>query len=255
MATISGLAPSTCEVTASEPTIRPVMGCLIGAPAHASSVEGSIEMFSAADEYDPARLDGRAEPVGAEGLFGEVETLHCVGPIHRPLVLRVDDAAGNDAAVLVGEEEGHPRIGEVCLPLVQDPACGAQNDAVRVDFPEDLRGRPRDRCGTRPNGASSARSPWRQALAGTAARSRPSAINRSRALRTSSSRGDFAVTRPLSAGKHQASSTDASRAGRRGCFTLERFGLETQLIPLVHTPWRPSHRSGRTGQDTEPDRR
>ncbi len=148
--------------------------------------ECSVEMFSAADEYDPARLDGRAEPVGAQGLFGEVEALHCVGPIHRPLVLRVDDTAGNDAAVLVGEEKGHPRIGEVRLPLVQDPTCGAQDDAVRVDFPEDLGVRPRDRCGTRPSGASSARSPWRRALAGTAARSRPSAINRSRALRTSS---------------------------------------------------------------------
>ena len=95
-------------------------------------------MFSAADEYDPARLDWRAKPVRAEGLFREVETLHCVGPIHRPFVLRVDDAAGNDAAVLVGQEKGQPRIGEVCLPLVQDSACGTQNDAVRVDFPEDL---------------------------------------------------------------------------------------------------------------------
>ena len=197
MDTISGLAPSTWEVTASEPTIRPVMGCLIGAPAHASSAEGIIEMFSAADEYDPARLDWRAEPVCAEGLFGEVETLHCVGPIHRPLVLRVDDAAGNDAAVLVGQEKGHPRIGEVCLPLVQDPACGTQNDAVRVDLPEDLRARPRDRCGDETERRQLCSISLATRLAGMAARSRPSAINRSRALRTSSSRGDFAVTSPI----------------------------------------------------------
>src|SRR6476469_5094124 len=96
-------------------------------------------MLSTTDEYDAACLDGRTEPVGAQGLFGEVEALYCVGPIHGPLVLRVDDTAGNDAAGLVGEEEGHPRIGEIRLPLVQDPACGAQDDTVRVDLPEDLR--------------------------------------------------------------------------------------------------------------------
>ena len=255
MATISGLAPSTWEVSASEPTIRPVIGCLTGAPAHASSVEGIIEMFSAADEYDPACLDGRAEPVGAEGLFGEVEALHCVGPIHGPLVLRVDDAAGNDAAVLVGEEEGHPRIGEVRLPLVQDPACGAQNDAVRVDLPENLRVRPRDRCGTRPNGASSARSPWRRALAGTAARSRPSAINRSRALRTSSSRGDFAVTTPI-VGLEPPGVQHGRVQGRAArVFHIGTAWARNTLLPLVQTPWRPSHRSERTGQDTNPNRR
>ena len=120
MATISGLAPSTWEVKC-ERTYDPASDGVLDRSARARElVEGIIEMFSAADEYDPARLDGRAKPVGAEGLFREVETLHCVGPIHRPFVLRVDDAAGNDAAVLVGEEKGHPRIGEVCLPLVQD---------------------------------------------------------------------------------------------------------------------------------------
>ena len=55
-----------------------------------------------------------------------------------PLVLGVDDAPRHDPAVLVGEEEGHPRVREVGLPLVQDPAGGAQDGAVRVDLPEDV---------------------------------------------------------------------------------------------------------------------
>ena len=95
-------------------------------------------MLGAADEYDPPRLDGGAEPVGAQGLFGEVETFHCVGLVQCPLVLGVDNAAGHDASVLVGQEEGHPRVGEVGLPLVQDPACGTQDGAVRVDLPQNV---------------------------------------------------------------------------------------------------------------------
>ena len=153
-------------------------------------------MFSAADEYDAACLDWRTEPVRAKDLFREVETLHCVGPIHRPFVLRVDDTAGNDAAGLVGEEEGHPRIGEIRLPLVQDPACGAQDDTVRVDFPENLGSGLGIDVG-RDRTAPALLDLLGDEAAGTAARSRPSAINRSRALRTSSSRGDFAVTTPI----------------------------------------------------------
>src|SRR5574337_125648 len=99
--------------------------------------ERIVEMFSAADEYDPARLDGSAEPVSAQGLFRKVETLHRIGLIHCLLVLSVDNAAGNDAAGLVGQKQRQPRIREVCLPLIQNPACGTQNGAVRVDLPDD----------------------------------------------------------------------------------------------------------------------
>ena len=99
--------------------------------------ERIVEMFSPANEYDPTCLDGSAEPVGAQGLFREVETLHCVGPIHRPHVLRVVNLVVNDTAVLVGQEKSHPRIGQVRLPLIQRATCGTQNGAVRVDFPDD----------------------------------------------------------------------------------------------------------------------
>ena len=138
MAAISGLAPLMWEVTASEPTIRPVIGCLTGAPAHASSASAALKCSAPRTNTHVPRLDGRAEPVGPQRLFGEVEALYRVGPIHGPLVLRVDDAAGDDAAGLVGEEQGHPRIGQIGLPVVQDPTRGAQDNAVRVDLPENL---------------------------------------------------------------------------------------------------------------------
>jgi hypothetical protein len=98
--------------------------------------KGIVEMFCAANEYDPSRLQGGAESIGAEGLFREVETLHGTCPIQCALVLSVDNAARNNAAFLVGQEESRPRIGEVRLPLVENPARSAQNGSVRVDLTE-----------------------------------------------------------------------------------------------------------------------
>jgi hypothetical protein len=139
MATISGLAPSTCEVTASEPTIRPVIGCLTGAPAHASSASAALKCSAPRTNTTPRASMGVPSPLvpkdcsekskPSTALARSMVRSSCASTIRRETMRPPSRRRGR----------GHPRIGEIRLPLVQDPACGAQDDTVRVDIPENLR--------------------------------------------------------------------------------------------------------------------
>ena len=96
-------------------------------------------MLCPPDKYHTPGFDRCTQTIGSEGLLGEVEPFHRIRAVQSGLVLRVDDAARDDASGFVGQEQGHPRIGQIDLPLIEDSPGGTQNGCVGVDFADDMR--------------------------------------------------------------------------------------------------------------------
>lgn len=114
-------------------------GMLDGGACASQVGQGIIEVFVAADKDHSSSLDGGAQAVGAQGLFREDETFRGIGAVQSAGILGIDNAPRHDPAILVSQEEGHPGVREVVLPLVKDPAGGAQDGAVRINLTEDVR--------------------------------------------------------------------------------------------------------------------
>ena len=186
MATISGLAPSTCEVTASEPTIRPVIGCLTGAPAQASSASAALKCSAPRTNTTPRASMGVPSPLvpkdcsekskPSTALARSMVRSSCASTIRRQTMRPASSARKRvireSARFVCHWSRIRPAARRMTLsgstsPRICGPASGSMCDETER----------RQLCSI--SLATSA--------GGMAARSRPSAINRSRAPRTSSS--------------------------------------------------------------------
>ncbi len=131
---ISGLHVRARVEMSRMPSSRPVSGSMIGAPVHAKTCRFSVKCSGPTTRDRPARLQDRADPVGAHRALGVGEPGSEVDPVQQAADLARGVEPLDDPGPVVGQGDDQRQVGGVGPELVQHGPGAADQTGAGVDL-------------------------------------------------------------------------------------------------------------------------